>query len=304
MNSDLHSIWDEALAVEDDEFDTEFELSKIKEIKTKPGDIYKLGSSNLLGCGDALDFKFLDRLIKGPSVDMVYMDPPFNIFLDYDKGIGGRAKYGGKLTKDNKTDTEYREFLVKAIENALRKTKSDAHIFTYCDESYIGLLQEIYKQLGIDNKRICLWIKNGMGLTPQIAFNKAYEACVYGVVGSPYLSKWVNNIHEVLNKEVSVGNRCLDDIYDIFNVWLYRKIPSQQYEHPTEKPCVLHERALRRCTRVGDTVLDLFGGSGSSLIACTQLKRRNVMVEIEPIFVDLIIKRYEKLTGKEAIRVN
>ena len=260
--------------------------------------------SHILGCGDALDFNFLDKLIEGSQIDMVYMDPPFNISLDYNRGIGGRANYEGKLTNDNKTDTEYREFLVKAIENALRKVKRDAHIFTYCDEGYIWLLQQIYKQLGIDNKRVCLWIKNGMGLTPQIAFNKAYEACIYGTVGSPYISDKLNNLTEVLNKEVETGNRMLDDIYDLFNIWLAKRLPAQQYEHPTEKPPQLHEKALRRCTKIGGTVLDLFGGSGSTLIACEQLKRKCVITEIEPIFCDLIIKRYENLTGREAIHVN
>ena len=302
-DNDLSSIWNENLSVEDDEFNTEDELSKIKEIKTKPGDIYKLGS-NLLGCGDALDFNFLDRLIEGFLVDMVYMDPPFNISLDYNRGIGGRANYGGKLTKDNKTDDEYREFLLKAIENAIRKARPDAHFFTYCDEGCIGLLQEIYKQLGIYNRRVCLWLKNGMGLTPQIAFNKAYEACIYGTVGNPYLSDRLNNLTEVLNKEVGSGNRMIDDIYDLFNIWLVKRLASQNYEHPTEKPPTLHEKPLRRCTRVSDTVLDLFGGSGSTLIACEQLKRKCVMVEIEPVFCDLIINRYEKLTGGEVVHVN
>lgn len=295
-NSDLESIWDENLSIEDDEFDTAKELSQIKEIITKPGDTYKLGN-HILGCGDAQDINFLDCLIKESQIDMVYMDPPFNISLDYDRGIGGRAKYGAKLTSDNKTDAQYREFLSKAIENALRKVKKDAHIFTYCDESYIGLLQQIYKNLGIENKRVCLWIKNGMGLTPQVAFNKAYEPCIYGTVGSPYISDKLNNLNEILNKEIDSGNRTLDDILDIFNIWLAKRLPGNKYEHPTEKPPTLHEKALRRCTKVGDTVIDLFGGSGSTLIACEQLKRKCVTVEIEPIFCDLIIRRYKNLTG-------
>ncbi len=301
-DSDLSCIWDENLSVEDDEFNTQDELSKIKKVKTKPGYIYKLGS-HILGCGDAIDFNFLDRLMDASKIDMVYLDPPYNISLDYNSGIGGKGKYGGKITKDSKTESEYRKFLLDAIKNALRKTKPDCHIFCYCDESYIWLLQQIYRELNINNKRVCLWIKNNQNLTPQIAFNKAYEACVYGVVGSPYLSKGLNNISEVLNKEVGSGNRMLDDIYDIFNIWLARRLSTQKYEHPTEKPPTLHEKPLRRCTKAGDIVLDLFGGSGSTLIACDQLRRKCVMTEIEPIFCDLIVRRYKKLTGSEAVRV-
>jgi DNA modification methylase len=301
--ADLSNIWDENLCVEDDEFNIQKELANIKEINTKPGNIFRLGS-HILGCGDATDKDFIDRLIASPQIDMVYTDPPFNIGLSYSNGIGTKAKYGGCLANDNKTKDEYRVFLTSAISNALKKTKTDAHIFCYCDESYIGLLQQIYRELEIVNKRVCIWIKNNLNATPQIAFNKCYEACVYGTVGSPYLSDKLTNLTEVLNKEVASGNRTLDDIYDIFNIWLSKRLPTLSYEHPTEKPPTLHEKALRRCTRIGDRVLDLFGGSGSTLIACEMLKRRCIVAEIEPIFCDLIIKRYKNLTGKEAERVN
>ncbi|GAG64792.1 unnamed protein product, partial [marine sediment metagenome] len=232
-DSDLQAIWDENLGVEDDEFNTQDELSKIKKVMTKPGYIYRLGR-HLLGCGDATDNKFLDKITGQSQIDMVYMDPPYNISLNYNSGIGTKGKYGGLLTKDSKTLGEYRKFLESAIINALRKAKKDCHIFCYCDESYIGLLQEIYRNIGIDNRRVCLWIKNNQNLTPQVAFNKAYEACVYGTIGSPYLSKLLANISEVLNKEVDSGNRMLDDIYDIFNIWLAKRLPTQKYEHPTE----------------------------------------------------------------------
>lgn len=297
--ADLSNIWDENLSVEDDEFNTEKEISNIKEINTKPGDIYWLGS-HILGCGDATDTNFIDRLIANPQIDMVYTDPPFNIRLDYSSGIGTKAKYGGYLTNDNKTLDEYRQFLTGAIANALRKINCNAHIFCYCDELYIGLLQEIYRELGIDAKRVCIWIKNNQNATPQVAFNKCYEACIYGTIGKPYLLDKLANLTEVLNKEVGNGNRSIDDIYDIFNIWLVKRLPTSSYEHPTEKPPTLHEKALRRCSRIGDSILDLFGGSGSTLIACEMLKRKCITCEIEPIFCDLIIKRYKNLTGKEA----
>jgi DNA modification methylase len=297
--ADLSNIWDENLSVEDDEFNIQKEISNIKEVNTKPGYIYRLGS-HILGCGDATDTNFIDRLIANPQIDMVYTDPPFNIGLDYSSGIGAKAKYGGYLTNDNKTLDEYRKFLASAISNALRKIKNDAHVFCYCDESYIGLLQQIYKELGIDEKRVCIWIKNNQNVTPQIAFNKCYEACVYGTVGKPYLLDKLVNLTEVLNKEVGSGNRSIDDIYDIFNIWLVKRLPTSSYEHPTEKPPTLHEKALRRCSRIGDSILDLFGGSGSTLIACEMLKRKCTTCEIEPIFCDLMIARYKNLTGKEA----
>jgi DNA modification methylase len=303
-DDDLAAIWDENLGVEDYEFDVSKELTNIKEVTAKPGDIYKLGSHHLLGCGDATDRDFLAKIIKKLSIDMIYFDPPYNIELNYNTGIGTKGKYGAYLTKDNKSDKQYRDFIYRAIENGLHFAKENCHVFCYCDEKYIGTVQDIYKSLKVKSMRVCLWIKDNQNPTPQIAFNKMYEPCVYGVVGKPYLAKTITNLNEILNKEVSTGNRAIDDILDLINIWLVKRLPTALYIHPTEKPPTLHEKPLRRCTQPGDTVLDLFGGSGSTLIACEELHRNCVMVEIEPIFIELIKKRYEKLTGKETIRVN
>jgi len=298
-DSDLSHIWDDQLGVEDDDFNVTDELNQIIEPKTKRGEIYQLGKHRLI-CGDATDHKIIQKLCGGKQASMVYCDPPYNISLDYNKGVGNKSNYGG-TTQDRKSATEYKAFLTKTIENALQHASSDTHLFYWCDEKNIGLVQEIYKELGIENKRVCLWIKNNFNVTPNVAFNKVYEPCVYGTIGSPYLATNVTKYHEILNKEVDSGNRAIDDIIDLFNIWLVKRIPTQDYEHPTEKPSTLHEKPLKRCTKPGDIVLDLFGGSGSTMMACEQLNRACYMVEIEPIFCDLIIRRYEQLTGKEAV---
>lgn len=298
-DSDLASIWDEQLGVDDDEFNTDEELANIKEPQTKLGDMYRLGRHRLL-CGDATNPADVDKLLQGVKVDLVYCDPPYNISLNYNTGIGSQKSYGGN-TNDSKSNDEYSEFLTKSILNLLQHTSPDCHIFYWCDQKYIGLLQSIYTQQGIENKRVCLWIKNNANMTPQIAFSKVYEPCVYGIIGNPYLSPTATKFTEVLNKEIDTGNRTIDDILDLLDIWLVKRIPGQDYEHPTEKPVTLHEKPLRRCTKPGDVVVDLFGGSGSTLIACEQMNRICFMMEIEPIFCDLIIKRYEKLTGKEAV---
>lgn len=301
-NNDLSKIWDENLETEDDDFDTEKELEKIKIPKTKLGDIIQLGQ-HILVCGDSTDLKVVEQLSSNKSVSMVYCDPPYNISLDYNKGIGGKGKYGGQ-TNDNKNEAEYLEFLRKTLQNGLSISKPDCHIFYWNDENHIGLIQGLFKEIGIENKRVCLWIKNGFSPTPNVAFNKSYEACIYGTVGKPSISDNPKNLNEIMNKEIGSGNRTIDDILDLLNIWLFKRLPGGDYEHPTEKSPTLHEKALRRCTKVGDTVLDLFGGSGSTLIACEQLKRKCLIVEYEPIFCDLIISRYQKLTGREVKYVN
>jgi len=302
-DSELEDIWDEHLTVEDDGFDTAKEIEKISVPKTKPGCIYRLGV-HTLGCGDAQDSSFVAKLMAGKKADMVYLDPPYNISLDYGKGIGTNGKYGATLTNDSKTDKGYSEFLEKAIKNSIDHIKDDAHIFCYCDQKYIGLLQNLYRKLSIEPKRVCLWIKNNSNITPKVAFNKVYEPCVYGVRGKPYLKDGMASLNEILNKEIESGNRALDDIYDLIDIWLVKRLPTSGYEHPTEKPPTLHQKPLRRCTKIKDKVVDLFGGSGSTLIACQQLKRVCYMAEIEPIFCDLIIRRYKNLIGGEVVRVS
>ncbi|MFA6896931.1 MAG: DNA modification methylase [Patescibacteria group bacterium] len=297
IDEDLSSIWDESLETEDDEFNQTKELEKIKKTDIKNGNIFSLGSHTLL-CGDATALEAVNKLVGKEKINMIYNDPPYNTGVNYNKGIGGKKTYGGDVN-DNKSDEEYRNFLETNISNALSVSQKDVHVFYYCDQRYIWLLQEIYKKFGIDNRRVCMWIKNGFNVTPQIAFNKGYEPCVYGTRGKPYLAN-IKNLNEILNKEIETGNRTIDDILDIFDIWLVKRIAGQEYEHPTQKPPTLHEKALRRCTKINDTVLDLFGGSGSTLIACEQLKRRCFIMEQNPIFCQLIINRFERYANKKA----
>lgn len=295
---DLSPIFDSSLETEHDGFNTSKELGEIKKPSTRLGNIYRLGK-HFLGCGDSTDRAFVKKVLGQAKVDMIYCDPKYNISLSYDKGVGGTSSYGGKID-DNMSYSEYKKFLKNTLENALSVAQTDCHIFYYSDQLYVGLIQEIYREVGIDLKRVCLWIKNAMNPTPQTAFNKCFEPCTYGVKGKPYISPKLSNLSGIMNKEIATGNRQLDDILDMIDLWLVKRISGQDYSHPTEKPVTLHEKALRRCTKVNDVVLDLFAGSGSTLIACEQLKRRCYTIDIEPIFCDLVIKRFESLTGQKA----
>jgi DNA modification methylase len=290
-DSDLASVWDDALEAEDDQFDVDAALKRIKKPKSKLGDLYEIAGHRII-CGDATDRDVVHRLVGRKKINMLYSDPPYNIALDYGSGISTKGKYGGK-TDDRKTDEEYRTFLSDALANGLSACGVDCHVFTYCDQKYIGLLQSLYVELGVDFKRVALWIKNNFNMTPQVAFNKCYEPVIYGTHGRPYLSPRSQNFTEILNREIGCGNRTIDDILDILDIWLCKRLPAQDYEHPTAKNPVLHERPLRRCTKPGDNVLDLFGGSGSTLIAAHQMKRRCFLVEWDPVFVDVILQRFE-----------
>lgn len=300
-NTELGLIWDQQLEIEDDDFQIDKKLKEIKKTDIKPGDLFALGPHRLI-CSDSTKPETVKKLMAGKQANMIYCDPLFNIGLSYNCGIGGKANYGGK-TNDKKSDADYREFLKQTMANALSVCQKDAHIFYYCDQNFIWLIQSLYQELNIKSRRVCLWVKNGFNATPHVAFNKSFEPCVYGTIGKPYLSE-VKNLNEILNKEIGTGNRTFDDILDIIDIWLAKRLPGQEYEHSTQKPLTLHEKPLRRCTKVGDIVLDLFGGSGSTALSCDQLKRICYTAEIDPIFCQLIINRYEHATGQKARKLN
>lgn len=298
-DADLSDIWKENLEAANDDFDTDAELAKIKKPKTKLGDLIALGDHRLI-CGDSTNPAVLKKLLGKECAAMIYSDPIYNLKggVDYNKGFSGNQNYGANVN-DNRTDKEYKELLRKSMVAALAVSKPDTHVFYWSDETYIGLIQELYRELGIENKRVCLWIKNSQNPVPSVAFNKCYEPCTYGVRGKPYISKHIQNLNEVLNKELTTGNNLIQEALDHLDLWMVKRLSGNQYEHATSKPPKLHEKAIRRCTKPGDVILDSFSGSASTMIAAEQLKRRAYLVELEPRFCDLAIKRYEKLTGKK-----
>ena len=322
---ELSYLWDDVTTLDDDNFDFDKTIAEIQKTSIKPGDLFRLGNHKLL-CGDATkleDAKKLMDLGKVPVLaDIVYCDPPYNIGLDYARGVSlGRNKYSANQRKntkgkfpdlkfksfgvnDRKKIEDYKKFLTETIKNAIIFSKPSAHFFYWCDENYIYLLQEIYKEVGISHRRVCLWIKNNFTLTPQFAFNKVYEACVYGTRGKPYLNSHYKNINEILNREVESGTQVIDEILEMINLWIAKRDAGQEYIHPTQKPIILHEKPLKRCSKPGDIIIDFFGGSGSTLIACEQLKRKCFMMEKDPIFCEGIIKRFEAFTNVKTKQLN
>ncbi len=253
----------------------------------KNGDIIKLGQHTLM-CGDSTKIDDVKKLMGDNLADVIYCDPPYNIGLDYNEGMNVRhqnreLQYQGQYTSrdDKKSYNDYYKFIDQTVRNSMAVAKNDSHFFYWCDQTYIGMIQQIFKENGITNRRVCLWIKNISNPTPQIAFNKLYEPCVYGTRGRPYLNKTINNLNEILNKQISADN-IYNDIMLYFDLWLVSR--DSQYDHPTQKPISLHEKPLKRCSKVGDIVLDLFGGSGSTLLACEQMGRKCFMMENDPLF--------------------
>ncbi len=295
----LAKFWDEDNETKLDNFDVEKELKKIKKPKTKLGDIITLGSHKVI-CGDSTKPETLTALLGTQRASMIYSDPVYNLEIDYNGGFNGNQDYGGNVN-DKRTFEEYKTFIHDSLKAALAVSYSDTHVFYWCDQIYIGLIQDIYRSLGVNNKRVCLWLKNSQNPVPKVAFNKVYEPVVYGVRGSPYLAEAITNLNEVMNKELGTGNELIAQVDNFIDIWTAKRLSSKDYEHATSKPITLHEKAIKRCTKPGEIILDSFLGSGSTLLAGEQLGRKVYGCELEPRFCDLIIKRFEAFTGIKAI---
>lgn len=298
---DLSEIMDE-IGTTNRPFDETKAVEKARtEVRAETGQVYQLGKHRLM-CGDSMEEAQVRTLVGDRIIDMVYCDPPYNIGLDYSKGVGGKEKYGGSYSSkhDSKADRDYMAFVKATLASAVAVAGQNAHFFYWCDQRYIWVFQQIYKELGIENKRVLLWIKERANPVPAVAFNKVYEPCVYGVRGRPFLNPNARDLTEILNNSVGGGKKAIEDILDIIDLWIVPRDSSSDYAHPTQKPVALHERPIRRCTPPGAAILDLFGGSGSTLMACEDMKRSAFLMEQDPVFATVILNRWEAATGEKA----
>lgn len=286
----------------EDEINIEKEIKKITEPIVKPGDLIILGEHRVL-CADSTKIENLKKLFGNKKSDMIYSDPVYNLDINYNGGIGGKSSYGGNVN-DTRSFLEYQQFITDSLKSALSISNENIHVYYYCDQIYIGMIQEIYRKLGLENKRVCLWLKNSQNPVPGVAWNKAYEPCVYAILGKPYLAKDRNSNNEIFNSDLGTGNQLIEQVENLFDIWTAKRISGKEYEHATSKPISLHEKVIKRCTKPNDIILDSFLGSGSTLLCAEQLNRRVYGLELEPIFCDLIIKRWELLTGKKAVIIH
>lgn len=297
----LVEFWDKDTEIKEESFDLKKEIKLAKKTNIKRGNMYQLGRHRLI-CEDALNPNTVLKLMGKVKADLINQDPPFNINLSYNKGVGGKKSnknYGGQ-TQDNMSDEGYADFIRKMMKNALSVSKKDCHYAYWSDERFVWIFQTLYKELGINSKRLLVWVKNNSSPTPQVAFNKATEYIIYGTTGSPYLSPNVQNANEIINHDTTTGNNLLEELS---NIILQKRLPSNQYSHPTQKDPQVHYKILKRCTKIGDAVLDLTAGSGSIMATCEQLGRTAYMCDYEPVFCQVILNRYKKMTGLNPIQI-
>lgn len=244
-----------------------------EEPKSKYGDIYQLGNHRLM-CGDSTKREDVEKLMVDGKADMVFTDPPYN--CDYGNIKHPKSKVRN-IKNDNMSTESFRTFCVDFISNIKKYTIGC--VYMCAGQGKDGRVMFTVADNILHNSTTIIWNKDRFTLGRGKYQNK-YEPIWFG---------WVEN-----------GNGFTDD-RTLSNVWDIKR-PTSSDLHPTMKPIELIATALRHNPK-SKTVLDLFGGSGSTLIACEQLNRNCYMIELDPKYVDVIIQRWEEFTGLKAVKL-
>lgn len=264
------SLGEEAEVVEDD-FDSELP----EEPKSKLGDIYQLGNHRLM-CGDSTSVTDVEKLMGGQLADMLLTDPPYNV--DYEGGTKDKLT----IKNDNLGNEEFRQFLVDAFSNADMAMKQGAVFYIWHADVEGYNFRGAVIDTGWKVRQCLVWNKNSMVMGRQ-DYQWKHEPCLYGwKEGASHL--WA-------------ADRKQTTVIDF-------KRPTKNDLHPTMKPIGLFDYQIKNNTKGGDIVLDLFGGSGTTIMACEQNGRKAYTMEFDPRYVDVIIKRWEEFTGQKAVLLN
>lgn len=242
--------------------------------KAKLGDIWKCGRHRVM-CGDSTNAESIKALIGGAQADMLLTDPPYGV------SYVGKTSENLRIQNDSLAEDEFLEFLSKAFAAADAVMRPGAVFYIWHADSKGLIFRQACKQTGWEIRETLIWVKNSMVLGRQ-DYQWKHEPCLYGWKdGAGHL--WTSD-----RKQTTV----LD--FD-------RPVKSEL--HPTMKPVALFDYQIKNNTESGNIVLDLFGGSGTTLIACEQNGRTAYLMEYDPKYVDVIVKRWEDLTGEKAVLV-
>ena len=242
---------------------------------SRPGDVWVLGGHRVL-CGDATDAKSYEVLLQGNEVDMTVTDPPYNV----NYANSAKDKMRGKdraILNDNLGDGFY-DFLLAALTPIM--ANCTGAVYVAMSSSELDVLQAAFREAGGKWSTFIIWAKNTFTMG-RSDYQRQYEPILYG---------WPEG-----GKHHWCGDRDQSDVWQI-------KKPHKNDLHPTMKPVELVERAIRNSSKPGDVVLDPFGGSGTTLIAAEKSGRTARLMELDPKYVDVIVRRWQDWTGKLATR--
>lgn len=291
-----------------DDFDIDEALEEIEEPTTKYGDIYKLGNHSLM-CGDATQISDLNSLLQNNKVDLVLTDPPYNMAYQGAGNTPDEKRKKNKILNDNMSDTDFEIFLSKVYTTMFEGMKDGASCYVFYKELGKGVFITAMEKGGLTFKQELIWVKNQIVLGGS-KYQSMYEPCLFGCKGKSvahwYVGRKERSVIESINdmNEFELRNAILELMETIETDIIREQKTLKNDLHPTMKPIKLLARFIRNSSKTDDIILDLFGGSGSTLIASEQMKRNCFMLELDPKYCDVIIKRWETFTGEKAVRVN
>ena len=296
----------------DDAVEDDFE-EPTEEPKAKAGDIYQLGDHRLM-CGDSTKKEDVDTLMDGQTARLLLTDPPYNVAV----GTRDRPrtnKNNVEILNDNMTETEFIDFLTKALQNANDHMEAGAAYYIW----YAGL-HHIEFESAVRNitdwklHEQLVWVKGHFVLGRNSDYQWMHEPCLYGWKSGAehYFTDSRAETTVIEDKNVKLSTLKKSELVELCEklmktdrqTTVFRAgKPNAAELHPTVKPQVLLTRLILNSSQRGWVVLDLFGGSGSTLIACEQTGRKCYMMELDPHYIDVIIKRWEDFTGKKAVKI-
>lgn len=272
MEELLDGIEEDLSEAKEDDFDVDAAAESIKEPTAKLGDVYQLGNHRLM-CGDSTSIDDVEKLMNGHRCDLLITDPPYNV--DYE----GTA---GKIQNDSMKNDEFHQFLYDVFTNAYMVLKDGGCFYVWYASREVVNFQSAIEEAGLTVKQELIWNKNSLVIGRQ-DYQWKHEPCLYG---------W---------KETASHNFYGDRKQTTVIDW---DRPTKSELHPTMKPVGLFDYQIKNSSKKGDIVLDLFGGSGTTIVACEQNGRTAYSMEYDPKYVDVIIKRWETLTGGKAELIN
>ena len=285
------------------------------ETDIKPGDIFQLGEHRLM-CGDSTKTEDVKKLMDGAVADLVVTDPPYNInYGTKTELINGLNKSHGKVRSDvrhdHMGDDDFFFFLNSVYKNLADVLKSGGAFYIWHPTAQSSVFMETLKHYPLHYASTLIWVKGESTLSVQ-DYQLKHEPCLYGwKEGAKHFFISARNEHSVIDcipnlrqmgkKElVAFIENCLNDMCETV---LREAKPASSKLHPTQKPVSLMARLIRNSSRPDEIVLDLFGGSGSTLIAAGKMGRKCYMMEYEPKYVQTIITRWEEETGGHAEKI-
>lgn len=259
---------------------------------TKPGDLWLLGDHRLLS-GDARSHEDVERVCGGRAADLLFTDPPYNVPIDGHVSGLGKVKHREFAVASGEMDeAAFTQFLTESLKAAASKLKDGAIAFVCMDWRHMRELLTAGHAAFDELKNLCVWNKTNGGMG---TFYRSKHELVF--VFKKGTAPHTNNFG------LGESGRYRTNVWDYAGVNTFSDTREEDLAmHPTVKPVALIAHAIKDCSKRGDLILDTFGGSGSTFIAADQTGRRAALIELDPLYCDTIIRRFERITGKKARR--